>query len=78
MLRKYESVQEESLTKFRTKGHKNRHNPDKDLKGATEVLIVKKANYEQCLTCQLCVSDNAYKVYQTDDQFLPEQMQQSN
>ena len=58
-----------NLNKFRLKGSRNKNNPLPIIKKASEVKIVKQANYLDCASCHLCISDNIYKVYDlTDDQ----------
>jgi hypothetical protein len=49
------------------KGSRNRHNPKNALKKCTRVLVVKKANYINTVSCQLCVRENIYKVYKAKD-----------
>mmetsp|Transcript_18684 Transcript_18684/g.28608 ORF Transcript_18684/g.28608 Transcript_18684/m.28608 type:complete len:164 (+) Transcript_18684:83-574(+) len=62
-----EKAKAENLNKFITKGHRNRNNPAIDISRAGEVIIVKKANYSDCLSCHLCVRNNKYKVYSNRD-----------
>ena len=54
--------------KFRLKGSRNKNNPIRDIERASEVRIVKQANYTDCLSCHFCIADNIYKVYNTDAQ----------
>ena len=49
--------------KFRIKGPRNKNNPIRDIERSEQVRIVKRANYVDCLTCHFCISDNVYKVY---------------
>ena len=71
---RHESVKQQEMHKFRTKGYRNRNNPTNALKLATEVVIVKKANYTECLTCHVCMSDNKYKVYTSDTHYNEEEL----
>lgn len=56
----------DSDNKFRAKGARNKNNPMNDLKYAKEVVIVKQANYQDCITCHMCIQDNIYKIYDTN------------
>lgn len=49
--------------KYNFKGQKNPNNPNIHLKHIDEVLIIKKANFINCMTCYWCVGENVYKVY---------------
>lgn len=55
--------------RHRLKGRKNKNNPINDIKQAREVVIVKQANYMDCISCHLCIGDNVYKIY--DANFQP-------
>ena len=56
----------DSENRFRKKGQRNKNNPSNTLKLATEVLIVKQANYMDCISCHVCIQDNVYKIYDTN------------
>ena len=58
------------MNKLRTKGARNRNNPVNEIQKATEVVIVKQANYINSITCNLCIIDNVYKVYLSDTEHL--------
>ena len=70
----------DSENRFRAKGSRNKNNPSNDIKYAKEVNIVKQANYIDCITCHMCISDNVYKIYDAnfkpifiDDDFIRQQ-----
>lgn len=56
----------DSENRFRKKGLRNKNNPVNDLKKAQEVIIVKQANYVDCISCHVCIQDNVYKIYDTN------------
>ena len=56
-----------NLTKYRLKGSRNRANPINMIKRAHELIVVKEANYTDCMTCHCCIKDNNYKIYTVDD-----------
>ena len=41
----------------------NKNNPSRQLQLASEVIIKKKANYQDAVTCHCCIAENCYKVY---------------
>ena len=57
----------DSLNKYRLKGSRNNNNPSIKLQNATEVIVIKQANYIDCLTCHFCIQDNQYGVYSVND-----------
>ena len=64
-----EQFKRASLDKYRLKGSRNRSNPINQIKRSSEVMIVKEANYTDCMTCHFCIKDSNYKVYTVDDYF---------
>ena len=62
-----EQFKRANLAKYRLKGARNRSNPINMIKRAHELIIVKEANYTDCMTCHFCIKDNNYKVYTVDD-----------
>ena len=53
----------DSELRFKKKGARNKNNPSQHLKSAKEVIIVKQANYMDCISGHLCINDNIYKIY---------------
>lgn len=45
----------ESENRFRAKGARNKNNPSNDIKYLKEVVIVKQANYMDCISCHVCI-----------------------
>lgn len=59
----YRGPDGEESKKIKFKGKKNPNNPREMLNKANKVYISKKANYNDCATCNICVSENVYKIY---------------
>lgn len=45
----------DSDNRSRLKGARNKNNPVNDIKQAKEVVIVKQANYMDCISCHMCI-----------------------